>query len=87
MKAECRQQIIDAEIESHKLRLNQSNNEKDELLKIIKDLEKKYKELQVKYDADGHAWARLKADMAEKQRKVTERMFFRKIHGMLLVIV
>ncbi|CAF1664164.1 unnamed protein product, partial [Adineta ricciae] len=72
VKAECRQQIIDAEIESHKLRLNQSNNEKDELLKIIKDLEKKYKELQVKYDADGHAWARLKTDMAEKQRKYDE---------------
>ncbi|UJR36172.1 hypothetical protein I4U23_028906 [Adineta vaga] len=72
VKAECRQQIIDAEIESYKLRLNQSNSEKDELLKMVKDFEKKYKELQVKYDADGHAWARLKTDMSEKQRKYDE---------------
>ncbi|CAF3784029.1 unnamed protein product [Adineta steineri] len=72
VKAECHKQIVDAEIESYKLRLNQSNNEKDELLKIIKEIEKKYKELQIKYDADGHAWARVKTEMSEKQRKYDE---------------
>ena len=70
MKSECRQQIIDGEIESYKLRLNQSNNEKDELLKIVKDLEKKYKDLQTKHDADERSWARTKRDMTDKQRKV-----------------
>jgi len=70
MKAECRQQLIDGEIESYKLRLNQSNNEKDELLKMIKDLEKKHKDLQIKYDADAQSWSRVKKDMSEKQRKV-----------------
>jgi chromosome segregation ATPase len=70
VKSECRQQIIDGEIESYKLRLNQSNNEKDELLKIIKDLEKKYKDLQTKHDADEHSWTRIKKDMLDKQRKV-----------------
>jgi chromosome segregation ATPase len=74
MKAECRQQIIDGEIESYKLRLNQSNNEKDELLKIIKDLEKKYKDLQIKYDADEQSWSRVKKDMSEKQRKVNHHL-------------
>ncbi|CAF0924432.1 unnamed protein product [Rotaria sp. Silwood1] len=69
IKAECRQQIMDGEIESYKLRINQSNNEKDELLKINKDLEKKYKELQIKYDADEQSWMRVKGDMSEKQRK------------------
>ncbi|CAF2526163.1 unnamed protein product [Rotaria sp. Silwood2] len=69
IKAECRQQIMDGEIESYKLRINQSNNEKDELLKINKDLEKKYKELQIKYDADEQSWIRIKTDMSEKQRK------------------
>ena len=70
VKAECRQQIIDGEIESYKLRLNQLNNEKDELLNIIKDLEKKCKDLQIKYDADVQSWTRVKTDMSEKQRKV-----------------
>jgi predicted nucleic acid-binding Zn-ribbon protein len=75
VKFECRQQIIDGEIESYKLRLNQSNHEKDELLKIIKELEKKYKELQIKYDADEHLWTRIKKDMSEKQRKVNHYLF------------
>jgi hypothetical protein len=70
LKAECRQQIIDGEIESYKLRINQSNNEKDELIKFIKDLERKYKDLQIKYDADEQSWTRVKTDMSEKQRKV-----------------
>ncbi|CAF4125188.1 unnamed protein product [Rotaria socialis] len=71
-KAECRQQIFDGEIESYKLRLNQSNYEKDELLKFTKDLEKKYKDLQVKYDADEQSWMRVKTEMSEKQRKYDE---------------
>lgn len=70
VKAECRQQIIDGELESYKLRLNQSNNEKDELIKVVKELEKKYKDLQIKYDADEQAWIRMKTEMSEKQRKV-----------------
>ncbi len=72
IKSECRQQIIDGEIESYKLRLNQTNNEKDELLKTIKELEKKYKDLQIKYDADQQSWARAKKDISEKQRKVND---------------
>ncbi|CAF4437599.1 unnamed protein product, partial [Rotaria sp. Silwood2] len=72
VKSECYQQIIDAEIESYKLRLNQSNNEKDELVKTIKEFEKKYKELQIKYDVNEQAWTRLKTDMSDKQRKYDE---------------
>jgi hypothetical protein len=75
VKSECRQQMIDAEIESYKLRINQSHNEKDELLKVVKDFEKKYKDLQIKYDADAQSWARTKTDMAEKQRKVNHQGF------------
>ena len=70
VKAECRQQIIDGEMESVKLRLNQSNHEKDELLKMIKEFEKKYRELQIKSDTDEQSWLRMKTDMSEKQRKV-----------------
>ncbi|CAF1059346.1 unnamed protein product [Rotaria sordida] len=69
IKIECRQQIMDGEIESYKLRINQLNYEKDDLLKTTKDLEKKYKELQIKYDADEQSWIRVKTDMSEKQRK------------------
>ncbi len=72
MKSECRQQIIDGEIESYKLRLIQASSEKDELLKSIKELEKKNKDLQVKYDANEQSWTRLKTDMADKQRKVKD---------------
>jgi hypothetical protein len=36
----------------------------------MKDLEKKYKDLQIKYDADEQSWTRAKKDMSEKQRKV-----------------
>ena len=70
VKAECRQQLVDGEMESFKLRLNQSNHEKDELLKIIKQFEKKYRELQVKSDTDEQSWLRMKTDMSDKQRKV-----------------
>ena len=70
IKSDCRQQISDGEIESYKLRLNQSNAEKDELLKSIKDFEKKNKELQMKYETSEQSWTRLKNDMSEKQRKV-----------------
>jgi predicted nucleic acid-binding Zn-ribbon protein len=73
IKSECRQQIIESEVESYKLRLNQANSEKDELLKTIKELEKKNKDLQVKYDANEHSWARLKTDMSDKQRKVNHQ--------------
>ncbi len=79
MKSECRQQIIDGEVESYKLRLNQLNNEKDELLKMIKDLEKKYKDLQTKHDADEKSWTRIKKDMIEKQRKVNCFFIFRNL--------
>ncbi|CAF4850775.1 unnamed protein product, partial [Rotaria sp. Silwood1] len=72
VKSECHQQIMNGEIESYKLRLNQSASEKDELVKTIKDLEKKYKELQIKYDANEQAWTRLKTDMSDKQRKYDE---------------
>lgn len=72
MKSECRQQIIDGEIESYKLRLMQAGSEKDELLKSIKELERKNKDLQVKYDANEQSWTRLKTDMADKQRKVKD---------------
>ena len=67
---------MDGEIESYKLRLNQLNHEKDELLKIVKDLEKKYKDLQVKSDAEEQTWRRMKTDMIEKQRKVKKRNVF-----------
>lgn len=70
MKSECRQQIIDGEIESCKLRLNQLTSEKEDLLKSIRELEKKNKDLQSKYDANEQAWSRLKHDYADKQRKV-----------------
>ena len=70
LKAECRQQIVEGEIESLKLRLNQSNHERDELLKVVKEFEKKYKELQIKADADEQTWTRMKNDMLDKQRKV-----------------
>jgi chromosome segregation ATPase len=76
IKSECRQQIIDGEIESYKLRLNQSHSEKDELLQAIKELEKKHKELQVKYDANEQSWTRLKTDMSDKQRKVNYINYF-----------
>jgi predicted nucleic acid-binding Zn-ribbon protein len=79
VKSECRQQIIDGEVESYKLRLNQLNNEKDELLKMIKDLEKKYKDLQTKHDADEKSWTRIKKDMIEKQRKVNCFFIFRNL--------
>ncbi|CAF1362039.1 unnamed protein product [Adineta steineri] len=72
VKSECRQQIIDSEIESYKLRLNQLTNEKDDYLKIIKELEKKLKELQNKYDADEQSWTRHKTDISDKQRKYDE---------------
>ncbi|CAF1045918.1 unnamed protein product [Rotaria sordida] len=72
VKSECHQQIVDGEIECYKLRLNQSTSEKDELVKTIKELEKKYKELQIKYDANEQAWARLKTDTSDKQRKFDE---------------
>lgn len=75
MKSECRQQIVDGEIESYKLRLVQLNSEKDELLKITKDLEKKYRDLHVKADADEQSWIRMKKDMGDKQRKVNIRIF------------
>ena len=74
MKSECRQQIIDGEIESYKLRLLQAGSEKDELSKTIKELEKKNKDLQVKYDANEQSWIRLKTDMADKQRKVGDHL-------------
>lgn len=70
MKFECRQQIIDGEVESYKLRLNQMNTEKDDLLKIIKDLEKKYRDLHIKSDTDEKSWTRVKKEMSDKQRKV-----------------
>jgi hypothetical protein len=76
MKTECRQQIIDGEIESYKLRLNQSNNEREDLLKTVKELEKKQKDLQIKYDANEQSWIRLKTDMSDKQRKVYNQFFF-----------
>lgn len=41
---------------------------------MIKDLEKKYKDLQIKYDADEHAWTRIKKDMTDKQRKVRYKL-------------
>ena len=71
VKSECRQQIIDGEIESYKLRLLQSNTEKDELIKMVKELEKKYRDLQAKSDADEQSWTRMKKDLSDKQRKVT----------------
>ena len=71
MQAECRQQIVESEIESYKLRLNQVHTEKEELLKMVKDFERKHKELQNKYDADEQSWSRLKADISDKQRKVS----------------
>ena len=74
MKSECRQQIIDGEIESCKLRLNQLTSEKEDLIKAIRDLEKKNKDLQSKYDANEQSWSRLKHDSADKQRKV-ENLF------------
>ena len=70
MKSECRQQLLDGEIESCKLRVNQLNSEKEELLKSIRDLEKRYKELLSKYDANEQSWSRLKHDHTDKQRKV-----------------
>lgn len=57
-------------MESYKLRLVQLNSEKDELLKIVKDLEKKYRDLHSKSDADEQSWTRMKKDMSDKQRKV-----------------
>ena len=70
---ECRQQILDGELESYKLRLSQSVSEKDELLKTIKELERKLKDLQIKHDGNEQAWLRLKSDMSDKQRKVNAR--------------
>jgi hypothetical protein len=52
------------------------NSEKDELLKTIKEFEKKYKDLQVKYDANEQSWTRLKTDMSDKQRKVNHYSFY-----------
>ena len=75
IKSECLQQIIDGEVEFYKLRLNQINNEKNELLKTIKELERKYKELQAKFDVKEQSWTRMKADMSDKQRKVNFRLF------------
>ncbi|UJR09930.1 hypothetical protein I4U23_014152 [Adineta vaga] len=72
VQAECRQQIVDNEIDSYKLRLNQLNSEKEELLKTVKDFEKKYKELQNNYNADEQSLTRLKTDMSDKQRKYDE---------------
>jgi len=72
IKNECQQQILDGEIESYKLRLKQLGHEKDDLLKTIKDMEKKYKDLHVKYDSSEQSWVRLKTEMAEKQRKFDE---------------
>jgi hypothetical protein len=46
------------------------NSEKDELLKSIKELEKKNKDLQIKYDANEQSWTRIKTEMSDKQRKV-----------------
>lgn len=69
---ECRQQILDGELESCKLRLNQSTIDKDDLLKTIKELERKHKDLQIKYDANEQSWMRLKSDMSDKQRKVSD---------------
>ena len=79
MKSECRQQLLDGELDSLKLRLNQVNNEKDEQLQLIKHLETKQKELQVKYEASEQSWMRLKSEMSEKQRKVT-LMFLSLLH-------
>lgn len=75
IKNECRQQIIEGELETFKLRLNQINREKEELLKINKDSERKYKDLQIRYDANEQSWNRLKNDMSEKQRKVKDFLF------------
>ncbi|CAF4039112.1 unnamed protein product [Rotaria magnacalcarata] len=72
VKAECNQQIIEGEVECYKLRINQLTNEKDDLLKTIKDLEKRCKELQIKRDVNEQSWLRLKADTSEKQRKYDE---------------
>ena len=85
MKSECRQQIFDGEIESYKLRLNQSSNEKDELLKIVKDLEKKYKDLQIKFDIDEQSSTRMKKEISEKQRKVNLYFNLLFIHSLILV--
>ncbi|CAF1635286.1 unnamed protein product, partial [Adineta ricciae] len=72
VQSECRQQIFDSEIESCKLRLSQATSEKEELIKVVKDLEKKHKELQNKYNADEQSLARMKTDMGDKQRKYDE---------------
>ncbi len=87
VKTECRQQIIESEIESYKLRLNQSNVEKDELLKATRELEKKYKELQNQYDANEQSWARLKTDMSEKQRKVKLAILYLQKKRFLLIFL
>ena len=79
IKNECRQQIFDGEIESYKLRLNQMNKEKDGFIKTLKESEKKYKELQMKHDANELAWNRLKSEMSEKQRKVKSMKIFDRI--------
>lgn len=73
VKNECRQQLIDGELSTLKLQLKQSNSEKDGLTKSLRDLEKKYRDLQIKNDADELYWSRMKSDMIEKQRKVTKR--------------
>lgn len=70
MKNECRQQIIDGEVASLKLRLNQSNHEKEELSKSLKELERKYRDLSVRSEADEQSWTRMRNEMMEKQRKV-----------------
>jgi len=72
MKIECQQRISNGEVETIQLRLKQSNKEKDDLIKKIKDLEKKYKELQLKNDVNEQSWTRLKNETSEKQRKYDE---------------
>jgi hypothetical protein len=70
IKLESRQQLFDNELESYRIRLTQSANEKDDLLKNMKSMEKKYKDIQIKSDVNEQTLTKLKLDMSDKQRKV-----------------
>ncbi|CAF0888580.1 unnamed protein product, partial [Didymodactylos carnosus] len=77
VKEECRQAMFDSEIESYKTRVNQLTKEKDELNLTIDDVERKFKELQQKYDVSEQSWNRSKTDMLDKQRKHEESIKMR----------
>ena len=72
VKNECRQQIVDGEIENYKLRLTQLTKEKDDLLKQLNEFGRKYRDLQSKSDANEQSFIRMKKDINDKQRNYDE---------------